>query len=338
MDTVTQIALGAAIGELVLGRKVGWRAAVVGGLCGTMPDLDVFVPLGDPVSDFTYHRGVSHSLFVLALSAPVIAEIIVRVQKEGKTNRWGWHALVFLVLLTHPLLDSFTVYGTQIFWPFDTTPVGWATIFIIDPAYTLPLIVGLICALIMGRKTPTGHRLNTLGVVLSTVYLGWTVLAKQQASAAAETAFARAGIQEARIIPIAGPFTSLFWRIVAVDDTTYYNAYYSILDDEAEELRYTPHSRNIDLLKGLEDDWATRRLQWFTKGFYALKRDGDAIILTDLRMGFEPNYVFSFKLASVGNPHAVPLDKPEHIVVEQDVSGLSWVWQRIWSSEVPLRP
>ena len=338
MDSVTQIALGAAIGELVLGRKVGWRAALAGGICGTLPDLDVFVPLGDPVSDFTYHRGVSHSLFVLALAAPLIAEAIIRLQKHAREHRAAWHTLVFLVLITHPLLDSFTVYGTQIFWPFDTTPVGWGTIFIIDPVYTLPLLVGILCARSMRRTNPTGHRLNTLGLVFSSAYLAWTVMAKQQALEAAGRALERAGIENAEVMPIAGPFTSLFWRIVAVDNGTYYNAYYSILDDTGDDLRFTAHSRNTELLKGLEDDWATGRLQWFTKGFYTLRRDDDHIVMSDLRMGFEPNYVFTFKLATIGNPHTNALAKPERIPVGQDLSGLSWVWQRIWSADVPQRP
>ena len=68
MDSFTQLTLGAAVGEAVLGRKVGRRAAFWGALCGTLPDLDVFFSMGDPVSDFTYHRGVSHSFFFMTLA------------------------------------------------------------------------------------------------------------------------------------------------------------------------------------------------------------------------------------------------------------------------------
>lgn len=338
MDSVTQIALGAAIGQLVLGRKIGWKAALAGGICGTLPDLDVFVPLGDPVSDFTYHRSATHSLFVLTLAAPVIAEVIIRLQKHGRDHRLAWHALVFLVLITHPLLDSVTVYGTQIFWPFDPTPVGIGSIFIIDPVYTLPLLIGLICALAMRRTRPTGSFINALGLLLSTAYLGWTIVAQQQVVAAAERALQQARIEYTDIKPIAGPFTSLFWRVVAINGDTYYNGYYSILDAESDELKFVPHSRNMKLGKGLEEDWAMQRLQWFTKGFYRLQRRDGGVILSDLRMGFEPNYVFTFKLAEISNPHAIPLASPERVAVGQDLTGLAWVWQRIWSADVPQRP
>ena len=338
MDSVTQIALGAAIGQLVLGRKLGWRAAVAGGVCGTLPDLDVFVPLGDPVSDFTYHRSATHSLFVLAAASPVIAEIIVRLQQTGRDFRAAWHVLVFAVLITHPLLDSVTVYGTQIFWPFDSTPVGLGSIFIIDPVYTLPLIIGVVCALTMKRTRLTGSLINALGLAFSTVYLGWTIVAQQQVVRVAERALEQAGIEYTEFKPIAGPFTSLFWRVVAVNGTTYYNGYYSLLDSETDDLKFTPHGRNTDLLRGLEDDWATQRLQWFTKGFYALRRKGGGVVMSDLRMGFEPNYVFTFKLAEISNPHAIPLSSPQRVPVGQDLSGLTWVWQRIWSPDVPQRP
>ena len=65
MDSVTQIVLGSAVGHAVLGRQAGRRAALWGAVCGTLPDLDVLVPLADPVAAFTYHRSASHSLIIL---------------------------------------------------------------------------------------------------------------------------------------------------------------------------------------------------------------------------------------------------------------------------------
>lgn len=338
MDSVTQFALGAAIGELTLGRKIGRRAALWGGICGTLPDLDVFVPLGDPVSDFTYHRSVSHSLIVLAVAAPFIAELFRRINSRRPEFRARWHIMAFAVLLTHPLLDSFTVYGTQILWPLDKTPVSWSTIFIIDPAYTLPLIIGLICAMFMRRTKATGHWVNTITLALSTAYLGWSVVAKQHVDTVAREALARAGMPDAPFFTVPGPFTTLIWRIVAVDEQSYHNAYYSLLDPKDATLSFTPHPRRLDLEKGLENDWDLQRLQWFTHGFYKLKdADGD-VQFSDLRMGFEPNYVFTFKIGEISNPHVRPVDPVVRVPVGQDVSQLSWVWDRIWSPDVPSRP
>ncbi len=87
MDSVTQIALGAAVGEAVLGRKIGNRAMLWGAIAGTLPDLDVFVPLGDAVKDFTYHRSASHSLLMLALATPLLVWLINRIHPSLREHR-----------------------------------------------------------------------------------------------------------------------------------------------------------------------------------------------------------------------------------------------------------
>ena len=72
MDSVTQFALGATVGAAVLGKRLGVRrAAIAGGLLGTLPDLDVYIPVDDPVESFVGHRGATHSLIVHALITPL---------------------------------------------------------------------------------------------------------------------------------------------------------------------------------------------------------------------------------------------------------------------------
>ena len=113
MDSLTQITFGAACGEALLGHKVGKKALMWGSVLGTLPDLDVFIPLGGPVNDFIYHRGFSHSLTLLALLTPVIAWLIVKVHPSTKRHFRGWLLLTFIVLETSVLLDLLTIYGTQ---------------------------------------------------------------------------------------------------------------------------------------------------------------------------------------------------------------------------------
>ena len=63
MDSLTQIVLGAAVGEAALGKKVGNKALLYGAIAGTIPDLDIlsgyFV---DTVTALESHRGVTHSI------------------------------------------------------------------------------------------------------------------------------------------------------------------------------------------------------------------------------------------------------------------------------------
>ena len=103
MDSITQFALGASIGEAVLGRKIGNRAPVIGGLVATLPDLDSFIPWDDAIASMTYHRSATHSLFVLAALSPLICWLIIKIQPKLQDQRKEIFILVFLALITHPL-------------------------------------------------------------------------------------------------------------------------------------------------------------------------------------------------------------------------------------------
>jgi inner membrane protein len=122
MDSLTQVVLGGAVGYAVLGNKVGRKAAIYGAILGTLPDLDVFLPYGGEVEAFTYHRGFSHSLLVHLLISPLIVWLITACHQGTAVYKKHWFWLVFLCLSTHAVLDSFTVYGTQLLWPITEYP------------------------------------------------------------------------------------------------------------------------------------------------------------------------------------------------------------------------
>jgi inner membrane protein len=317
MDSLTQLTLGAAVGEAALGRK--------------FPDLDVFIPFADPVKNFTYHRSFSHSLFVLSILTPLFAWLIFKLHPKTDLQKkdWGW--LVWLVFMTHILLDCFTVYGTQIFWPVWDYPVGWASVFIIDPLYTVPMIVGVIMALVMTRNNHRGHLLNRAGLVASTFYLAWSVGAKMYVTSAVQTSLTRQAIQYERLLVSAGPFNTALWRIVVMQaDGNYYEGFYSLLDGSGET-SLSKYASSPELLGDIEEHWPLKRLQWFTKGYYKVWQQGEDIVVSDLRMGYEPDYVFSFSVGKVGNPHVVPVPA-EQIRPKRDLGRLKMVWQRIWSA------
>ena len=147
MDSVSQIALGAAVGVATMGRRTAvWKSALWGAVAGTLPDLDVLIDHGDPIRNMVLHRAETHALFWLSLFSLPMAAAVARLHDEWAQWRRWWLAL-WLVLLTHPLLDTMTVYGTQLALPFSNHPFGVGSIFIIDPLYTLPLLLGVGWAL-----------------------------------------------------------------------------------------------------------------------------------------------------------------------------------------------
>jgi inner membrane protein len=327
MDSLTQLALGAAVGEAALGHRVGRKAALWGAICGTLPDLDVFIPFGDPVADFTYHRSFSHSLLMLALLTPLVVWLIRKIHPRDAHHRAGWFVLVYLAFATHALLDSCTIYGTQIFWPISATPMTWGSVFIIDPAFTLPLIIGLVAVALLRQNPAGGYRINAAMLTLSTLYLCWSFVAKFHAQSVAKETLAALGLPNDRVVSLASPFNTILWRFVAMDDTGYHVGWYSLLD-KGRAVQFQFYPSDPSLLNGIEDHWPVTRLQWFTKGFYRVSRTGDKVVMTDLRMGVEDSYVFSFQVGAVGNPHSLPLPARQ-LPAELDISRLSWLWERL---------
>lgn len=300
MDSLTQLALGAGVGAAVLGRRIGpRRAAVAGAVLGTLPDLDVFWPFHDPVDAFVLHRSATHSLIVQAMVTPLLGEVLVRTVDGLRERRWSTWIAVYLCLSTHALLDAFTVYGTQLLWPLSDYPFGVGSVFIIDPLYTLPLLVAMAWALCVRAWTPRFGRGLVAALLLSTGYLGWGVAAQAIAETRAEAALAKAGIAPSRVLATPTPFNTLLWRVIAIDRERYLNLYVPILGDDDAMTAYShPLGPGPDCLAGVP---AAGRLSRFAHGFVRVEHDGAAWRVADLRMGLTPDYVFRFEVAEAAN-------------------------------------
>ncbi len=333
MDSITQFGLGAAVGVAVMGRRTAvWKAALWGGVAGTLPDLDAFIDHGDAVANMTYHRAESHSLFWLTLASPVLAAIVSRVTGETDQFRRWWLAL-WLALVTHPLLDTLTVYGTQLLLPFTDHPFGVGSIFIIDPLYTLPLLVGLAIAVARGRDHG-GLRWNAGALALSTAYLIWSVAAQAHVRELAEDTLAAAGRPAQRLLVTPTAFNTLLWRVVAMREDGYEEGFHSLLDD-ARTLRFEHFPTDRALERELPQLWPVRRMQWFTHGLYKMHRRGDYAYITDLRMGQEPNYSFNFRVARREGGQWTPVPAQNDGARGDVGAGLRWLWRRMLGEDLP---
>ena len=334
MDSLTQIALGGAVGYAVLGSQVGRKAIVWGAVLGTLPDLDVFLPYGGEVEAFTYHRGFSHSLLVHLLASPLITWLILKLHAGTQQYRTRWFWLVFLTLSTHAILDSFTIYGTQLLWPFTEFPFGVSNVFIIDPVYTLPLLFGLGFALVPKVSNVRARRMNMLGIVLSSAYICWTLMAKVMIDQKVQTALSERGMADSVFVSTPAPFTTLLWRIVVMSEQNYYEGYVSVFD-EAGELTLDAYASYPELLTDISDEWGVERLRWFTKGFYSIRQKEDQIILSDLRMGIECGYAFNFVVGQQ-TPSGIEVGDFEKISDRPDLSKIALIWDRIWDPSISL--
>jgi inner membrane protein len=333
VDSLSQLALGAGIGVAVMGRRTGvWKAALWGGVCGTLPDLDALIDHGDPVRNMTFHRAESHSLFFLTLLSPAIAAGVAKLHGEMDRFRRWWLAL-WLALVTHPLLDNMTIYGTQLLQPFTDHPFWIGSIFIIDPLYTLPLLIGLLATAI--ARGPRRWRWNAAGLALSTLYLGWSMVAQQHVRGIAERALLAQGLEVERMLVTPTPFNTVLWRVLAMDadGRGYHEAFYSLADG-GRLPRFDRFERDPALYAALASDWAVARMSWFSHGFYRMREVNGRALIVDLRMGQEPGYVFEFAVAARGSPwHAI---RPVAVGSRGDTrAGLAWLWRRLNGDALP---
>lgn len=333
MDSVTQFALGAAVSAALLGKIVGPRKAVlIGGVLGTLPDLDILIPYDDPIDTFVLHRGASHALFVHALVTPLFGEALLRLFKDLRPHRGLTYLAVFLCFATHALIDAATVYGTRLFWPLWPDPVGVGSIFIIDPLYTVPLLIAVVWALCLSAWTGQIRRVVTIALAVSTAYMAGTTGLQKLVENRASKVFAEAGIKTDRVFAIASPFNTVLWKVIGLEEDRYHNLYLSFLDGEAPPRIYT-HQRGGDLMSCLTGTQAMRKLDWFTHGYLRAEEMDGRIVVADLRMGLTPNYVFQFAIAERDSEASAPIPPQRYRNGPPTSEGdLDWLVARVGGS------
>ena len=289
MDSLTQLALGAAVGHCVAGRRFGAAAAIAGGLLGTLPDLDVLIRYDGPVAQMTYHRGWSHSLFWLSLAALPIAGVLSRMR------RFAGHPatlmlMVWLCLITHPLLDALTIYGTQLWRPFSAAPVGTGSVFIIDPLVTVPILIGLGVA---ARRRWRSVSATSTGLAFAVSYLvaGTAIQVKM-----IDTARTAAPLIDASVLALPTPMNTVRWRLLARNDERLCEQFiyaWQAADSDDWQCR----DRGAEYLAEQSAHWPVARLAEFSKGWVLMEPVDDALVIRDVRMGIPNDYLFSFRVA-----------------------------------------
>lgn len=334
MDSITQAVLGASVASVCVPAAQRRKAALIGAVLGTLPDLDVLIDYGDAVANFTNHRQFSHSLFVLVPCALFIWLPLRRWWGPVTVAPRRWLVAILLALVTHPLLDAHTAYGTQLWWPLSFSPTAWSTLFIIDPLFTIPLLIGVLAVL----RSPFGQKTQPIlvaGILTSSLYLGWSWVGKTMTERNARLALAAAGIHNPALFSTPTPFNTILWRIVVLVEGGYLEGSDSLIRDEGP-IRFKPHLSDVASLDAANDIPAVERLGWFSKNFLKATVEGSSLVLSDLRMGQEPHYVFSFVVAEAANPHWRAIETRRVLAQFGWEEVLRGVWSRIWN--LPREP
>lgn len=235
MDSVTQALFGASIAVVGFRRGLGRRTVLAGALLGTLPDLDVAVGwVADGYANWRHHRGLTHSLFFAPVAGPLIGWGIARWEawRRGAADparRRAWIALSVLVLATHPVIDLFTSYGTQLLAPFSDHRFAIDAMPIIDPIYSLPLLLAALLASLSRRPGPA-----VLGAAAALFFAaGWTLYAWSLEARTREIAraqLAAQGIAPTELRAYAQLFQPWYRRVVAEVPGGVLVGYHTLLD------------------------------------------------------------------------------------------------------------
>ncbi len=288
VDSITQATLGAAVGELMLGRRLGNRALAWGALFGTLPDLDVVLaPFLDNTANLWWHRGPSHSLLVMVMASWGLSAWLAKLWKRDKVSRAtaGW--FVFAVWSTHVLIDCFTVYGTSVLWPFSDHRVGFNHLFIIDFLFTLPMLVALVwlACLRTKKQLPKRRRLNAWGLGIASAYALLSVAMKFVASAGFEADLARRGVAFERRMEAPTPFNILLWRSVVDRGDAFWVGYRTVFERHDTPVRWTVYPRGAAALAGMEELREVKTIQWFSDAWWIARPHAKGAWVGDLRFG-----------------------------------------------------
>jgi len=332
MDSLTQIVLGAACGEAALGKKIGNKALLFGAIGGTIPDLDVFVGrllYTNEIDTMLFHRGFMHSFMFSILGAFGFGWLVFKLYDWGKrkhsTTQRDWVWLFFLALLTHPILDAFTGYGTQLFAPFLNYRIALNNIAVVDVFYTLPFLVCVIAVMCYNRKNPKRKRWLKRGLVISSVYLMLTMANKLYVNSVFKSSIEAEGFQYTRFQTQPSLFANFLWYGTVETDDSYYLAYFSNFDSEQRIVAWQRIEKQHDKVP-LDTD--IKSLAWFSNQYFNIydTEDGDGFVYTDLRYpSLRPNdpksSVFSFKIFRDGDrwnmkPFETPIDNENKSIYE----------------------
>ena len=301
MDSLTQITLGAAVGEAVLGKKVGNKALLWGAIAGTIPDLDVLTKyFVEPIRAIELHRGFSHSIVFCILFAPILGFLIHKIHSKSEATWKDWSMLIFWGLFTHPILDSFTTWGTQLFWPLEYR-IAFKNIFVVDPLYTLPYLVFLPLVIRLKRSNDKRRIYNNWALGLSSAYMLLTLGLKLYTFNVFKESLDQQHISYVDIETKPSPFNVILWSANVKTENSVFIGYYSILDSK-NVIEYVEFDKNEHLLGPMASEPIIKRLKKISKEWYTIEQRNGKTYFNDLRFGQiginekESTFAFSYEL------------------------------------------
>ncbi len=319
MDSVTHIVLGAAIGEALLGKKIGRKAALIGAIAKSIPDFDLFYTgLSDPRMYMCYHRGHTHSLIWEFLYAIPLAFIFYKLFKN-KVSYAKWFLLFIVCLWGHSLLDTCTVYGTRLFLPFTNNAFSWNNLSIVDLLFTAPMLLMMIAALIFRNDGNIRKYLTRSTLIYCFLYLGFTFMNKAVANHIVSKSLEQNNIPHTTYFTAPTILNNILWYGMAANDSTLSVGEFTMLQKDSP-IQWLRFKRNNYLLDTHPDTADVKLLKWFSKGYSICEQDGDTLNVYCVKFGrtnltktdLEGTFIFHYKLFYANQKWQMGMEEPNN--------------------------
>lgn len=284
MDTITHVVLGACIGEVMVGRKIGKRALLLGALAQSVPDIDFVASfwLGT-TENLLAHRGLTHSLLFMVLVVPLLALLADKWRRPHDVKPGTWVLFFTTEILTHLLLDTANAYGTGLLEPFSHQRFSYHTLFVADPFFSI--VPGIVAVMLLINRTHAKRSLWAMvAIVWCTGYFFMGIANKLKVEVSIKQSAGQQHIAYGRHFTTPTPFNNLLWYTVLESDSGYYIGYRSVLD-KGKPVSFRYRSRNSYLLGNDTARNDIRNLQLFSQGYYAMEHFHDTLVFSDLRFG-----------------------------------------------------
>ena len=289
MDPLSQGTVGAVFAQSTSNKSNIFKVGLIGFLAGLAPDLDVFIGSStDPILFLEFHRQFTHSLIFIPFGSLIVSLLVFPLVKRSMSFKNVYIASL-LGYATHGLLDACTSYGTLLFWPFSNERITWNNISIIDPLFTIPVLLLAATAIKTKKKVFSFFAIGWIAFYLSLGFVQY----ERALSTANELANSRG--HNAERLTLKPSFGNLIlWKsIYQHNDTFYVDAIRTVQLSTwcvGESIRAFDYEQHLpDLNEDSQQKKDIERFRWFSQDY--LGYDEEKNIVTDVRYSMIPNQI-----------------------------------------------
>jgi len=336
MDSIIHIVVGAAVGEAFYGKRLGWKAHILGAFIATFPDFDILVNFftDNEVIKLLAHRSYTHSWIIQLLYAFPLVWLTFRIFKR-KIPLKNLYIFWIFGLFLHSFMDLGTTYGIQLLLPFTDHLFAFNNIAVVDPLFTLPFLFLPLIYLFFKRENDVRRKLTKFAFVYAICYLMLCTTFKYISHQKLEKELARQNIKYDYLSTSPSMFTNLLWSGIAVSKDSIFVSEYSFFQQK-NQLPFVHFAKNYNVSKTFKSK-ELDTLDWFSQDKFIVEKKQDTLkyyVVKWGRMNFEETQldkVFGFHYELIKLKNTVELKPVEpKLTINEFKKFFSNLWNRVF--------